>query len=108
MSNSLESNFLMMSVIRHMWDRDSVDTKDSFLEKGITEKSDKRVAINLAGGTGRWRKRSNGVCKGPEPSWSKALKGVPLQCGWGSQRKGQNGGEEGRWLKTQPWAFLAA
>lgn len=34
----------MMSVMRHMWDHDSIYTceeNDGFLEKGITEKSDK-------------------------------------------------------------------
>lgn len=34
------------------------------------------------------------MCRGPELTWSKALKGLPLQCGWGFQGKGQNGG---RW-----------
>lgn len=42
--SSLKSDVRMMSVRRHMWDHDSINTgegKDSFLEKGIMEKSDK-------------------------------------------------------------------
>lgn len=40
------------------------------------------------------------MCKGPERSWSKALKGLPVRCGWGSQSKGQNGGGGGAGLET--------
>lgn len=43
MSNSLTSDFLMMSLRRNMWGHDSIYTsegKDRFLETGVTEKSD--------------------------------------------------------------------
>lgn len=41
MSNSLKSNYSVTSVMRHMWDHERIHTgegKDSFLEKGITER----------------------------------------------------------------------
>lgn len=44
MSNSLTRNYLMMSVMRHMWNLESIGTsegQDGFLEEEVTERSDK-------------------------------------------------------------------
>lgn len=44
MSNSLTSNYLTMSVMRHMWNLESIylgKGQDGFLEEGVTERSDK-------------------------------------------------------------------
>lgn len=44
MSNSLTRNYLTMSVMRHMWNLESIGTgkgQDGFLEEEVTERSDK-------------------------------------------------------------------
>lgn len=66
MSNSLKGNYLTMSVMRHMWDRESTYTgkgKDGFLEK-----SDKRVGINSASGRGGGGKSITSCAKAQRPS----------------------------------------
>lgn len=43
MSNSLTRNYLTMSVMRHMWNLESIGTgegQDGFLEEEVTERSD--------------------------------------------------------------------